>query len=142
MRIKDQKVKGYQFITFYNPKSLPRTLFGKYPKTGSFYVRSHMRLFLPCWNQNTSSFPITRTISWNTFPFCPATRRPCTKCHFKITTITIVPVVSTFFSSYFLSLWFSISSYNSLILFVFILFDATCHKTSFETDWGEGENIV
>lgn len=45
MRTKGENVRGYQFITFYNPSSRPRTLLGKWVKTGSFYIGSNMRHF-------------------------------------------------------------------------------------------------
>lgn len=115
--LKTKKVKGYWYIVFYNPSSLPRILFVRdVDKNWVFLYIVHMRLFFSPKDENSSFFLITRTLSLNTFPFCPATRSICAKCHVKIPTMTVVSVVSTFSSSSFLWLGFSLSIYNSLIL--------------------------
>lgn len=101
MRTKEEKVKGYWHIVFYNPNSLPRTLLGKWTKTVCFYIRSHMRPFPPTQIRMLLFILIIRTGSLNTFPFHPVARRLCAKCHVKITTVTVVPAVSTFLPSTF-----------------------------------------
>ena len=100
MRTKEEKVKGYQHIIFYNPSSLPGILLGKQTKTGCFYIRSHLRLSASFKIRMLPFFLITRAGSLNTFPFCPSAKRLCAKCHVKITTVTVVPVVSTLSSFY------------------------------------------